>query len=73
MKAFDTSNLEEKVFFLSRKTLINEFNHFEGNMNIFQPAIDISDSSLKKEKEDIVNALNSLVQSEKPNQKGDKE
>ncbi|MFZ1602881.1 MAG: hypothetical protein WAT45_03650 [Leptotrichiaceae bacterium] len=42
-------------------------------MNIFQPAIDISDSSLKKEKEDIVNALNSLVQSEKPNQKGDKE
>ena len=71
MKAFDTSNLEEKVFFLSRKTLINEFNHFEGNMNIFQPAIDISDSSLKKEKEDIVNALNSLVQSEKPNQKGD--
>lgn len=73
LKAFDTSNLEEKVFFLSRKTLINEFNHFEGNMNIFQPAIDISDSSLKKEKEDIVNALNSLVQSEKPNQKGDKE
>ena len=73
MKAFDTSNLEEKVFFLSRKTLINEFNHFEGNMSIFQPAIDISDSSLRKEKEDIVNALNSLVQSEKPNQKGDKE
>ena len=73
MKAFDVSNLEEKVFFLSRKTLINEFNHFEGNMNIFQPAIDISDSSLKKEKEDIVNALNSLVQSEKPNQEGDQE
>ncbi len=61
------------IFFLSRKTLINEFNHFEGNMNIFQPAIDISDSSLKKEKEDIVNALNSLVQSEKPNQEGDQE
>ena len=25
-----------RVFFTSRKTLLNEFNHFEGNMNIFQ-------------------------------------
>ena len=32
---------EFRVFFTSRKTLLNEFNHFEGNMNIFQPAIDI--------------------------------
>ena len=38
-----------KVFFTSRKTLLNEFNHFEGNMNIFQPAIDITKSALQKE------------------------
>ena len=38
-----------RVFFTSRKTLINEFNHFEGNMNIFQPAIDIEASALQEE------------------------
>ena len=36
-----------------RKTLLNEFNHFEGNMNIFQPAIDIEDFALQRE----VNAI----------------
>ena len=40
---------EFRVFFTSRKTLLNEFNHFEGNMNIFQPAIDITKASLQKE------------------------
>lgn len=40
---------EYRVFFTSRKTLLNEFNHFEGNMNIFQPAIDITKSALQKE------------------------
>lgn len=39
---------EYKVFFTSRKTLLNEFNHFEGNMNIFQPAIDIKKNSMRK-------------------------
>lgn len=38
-----------RVFFTSRKTLINEFNHFEGNMNIFQPAIDIEPYALQEE------------------------
>ena len=42
-----------KVFFTSRKTLLNEFNHFEGNMNIFQPAIDINPIALRKEINDI--------------------
>jgi hypothetical protein len=42
-----------RVFFTSRKTLLNEFNHFEGNMNIFQPAIDITPAALKKEIEGI--------------------
>ena len=41
----NSSKLKDRVFFLSRKTLLNEFNHFEGNINIFQPAIDISDKS----------------------------
>ena len=45
--------IKNRVFFTSRKTLLNEFNHFEGNMNIFQPAIDITDEALKKEREDI--------------------
>ena len=38
----------------SKKVLVNEFNHFEGNMSIFQPAIDISDEVLSKEKASIL-------------------
>ena len=53
-------NNKNKIFFFSKKTLLNEFNHFEGNMNIFQPAIDISEVILKREKEDIINRLNKL-------------
>lgn len=37
------------MFFTSRKTLLNEFNHFEGNTNIFQPEIDITDNALTQE------------------------
>lgn len=50
----------DRVFFTSRKTLLNEFNHFEGNMNIFQPAIDITDAALYKEKDDILNYLREM-------------
>jgi len=39
---------------------LNEFNHFEGNLSIFQPAIDISNSMLKKEKADIIAFVNEL-------------
>ncbi len=49
-----------RVFFASRKTLLNEFNHFEGNMNIFQPAIDIDRAALHKEFEDILNKLEEI-------------
>ncbi|NOR44426.1 MAG: hypothetical protein GQ534_02480 [Candidatus Delongbacteria bacterium] len=62
-KSFDNStqeNIERRMFLLSRKTLLNEFNHFEVNMNIFQPAIDITNSVLKKEKEDIMEFLNNI-------------
>lgn len=51
---------EFKVFFTSRKTLLNEFNHFEGNMNIFQPAIDITKSALQKEIEEIESKLSEV-------------
>ena len=49
-----------RVFFTSRKTLLNEFNHFEGNMNIFQPAIDIDDNALQLEVAKIKSTLEEL-------------
>ncbi|MBA8781238.1 MULTISPECIES: AAA family ATPase [Aeromonas] len=49
-----------RVFFMSRKTLLNEFNHFEMDMNIFQPAIDITDKSLNKERTQIMDKLEDL-------------
>lgn len=52
--------LRNRVFFTSRKTLLNEFNHFEGNMNIFQPAIDITDKALQKEVVAIKDKLSEL-------------
>jgi hypothetical protein len=63
IKSFDNStqeNIEKRMFLLSRKTLLNEFNHFEVDMNIFQPAIDITNTALKKEKEDIIEFLDNI-------------
>ena len=62
-KAFKEDTIENsklKIFFYSKKTLLNEFNHFEGNINIFQPAIDISESILIKERNEILNKLDRL-------------
>lgn len=56
----DLENTKNRIFFLSKKTLLNEFNHFEIDMNIFQPAIDITDRALASEKEDILRKLKSL-------------
>ncbi|WP_297639775.1 AAA family ATPase [uncultured Clostridium sp.] len=56
-KRSDKSKIKERVFFTSKKTLLNEFNHFEGNMNIFQPAIDITDKALEDEKKSILTEL----------------
>lgn len=53
-------NNKKRIFFFSKKTLLNEFNHFEGNMNIFQPAIDISENILIKEKNEILDKLENL-------------
>ena len=56
----DSDAIHSRVFFLSRKTLLNEFNHFEMDMNIFQPAIDITNKALIKERELIMEKLAGL-------------
>ncbi len=56
-KPKDETTRELRAFFMSRKTLLNEFNHFEIDMNIFQPAIDITDAALTKERDDILAKL----------------
>ena len=61
----EKGKIDERIFFTSKKTLLNEFNHFEGNMNIFQPAIDITDKALNKEKEEILKELQKLQNSMK--------
>lgn len=53
-------DIKNRVFLTTKKTLLNEFNHFEGNMSIFQPAIDITDYMLEKEKSDILTFINDL-------------
>lgn len=64
----DQTKVKERVFFTSRKTLLNEFNHFEGNMNIFQPAIDITDRALEEEKDLILKELRNLDNNNGPNE-----
>lgn len=56
----DSDSIHSRVFFLSRKTLLNEFNHFEMDMNIFQPAIDITNKALIKERTLIMEKLAGL-------------
>lgn len=64
-KMGDTQTVEEmknrdRAFFTSRKTLLNEFNHFEGCMDIFQPAIDINQTALRAEIDSIYARLGDL-------------
>lgn len=56
----NSDDIKNRVFLTTKKTLLNEFNHFEGNMSIFQPAIDITDHMLGKEKTDILVFINKL-------------
>ena len=56
----NSDDIKNRVFLTTKKTLLNEFNHFEGNMSIFQPAIDITDYMLGKEKTDILAFVNKL-------------
>ena len=59
-KGSELEKVQHRVFFMSKKTLLNEFNHFEMDMNIFQPAIDITDKALNREREQILNRLKAL-------------
>lgn len=56
----DKIQMKRRVAFTSKKTLINEFNHFEGNLSIFQPAIDITESALSREKTQILQLVESI-------------
>lgn len=56
----DKDTMKKRVFLTTKKTLLNEFNHFEGNLSIFQPAIDITNQILKEEAEKIINFLENL-------------
>lgn len=56
----NSDDIKNRVFLTTKKTLLNEFNHFKGNMSIFQPAIDITDHMLGKEKTDILAFINKL-------------
>ncbi len=56
----DKIQMKRRVAFTSKKTLINEFNHFEGNLSIFQPAIDITESALSREKTQIFQLVETI-------------
>ena len=56
----DIEQIRDRIRLTSKKTLINEFNHFEGNLSIFQPAIDITDQALSTEKANLMNFIENL-------------
>lgn len=56
----DIVQIRNRIRLTSKKTLINEFNHFEGNLSIFQPAIDITDHALSTERANLMSFIESL-------------
>ncbi len=56
----DVEQIRNRIRLTSKKTLINEFNHFEGNLSVFQPAIDITDQALGRERTDIITFVSTL-------------
>ena len=62
-KGNDIDSIRNRVRLTSKKTLINEFNHFEGNLSIFQPAIDITEKALGAEKTSILTFVDIIKQS----------
>ena len=56
----DVEQIRNRIRLTSKKTLINEFNHFEGNLSIFQPAIDITDQVLGRERTDLITFISAL-------------
>ncbi len=62
-KGEDIDSIRNRVRLTSKKTLINEFNHFEGNLSIFQPAIDITEKALGAEKTSILTFVDTIKKS----------
>lgn len=56
----DVEQIRNRIRLTSKKTLINEFNHFEGNLSIFQPAIDITDKVLGEERTELDTFISTL-------------
>lgn len=56
----DKNTMKKRVFLTTKKTLLNEFNHFEGSLSIFQPAIDITNQLLEQEANQIIEFLKKL-------------
>ena len=56
----DVDQIRKRIRLTSKKTLINEFNHFEGNLSIFQPAIDITEQALWKERANLLSFVSNL-------------
>ena len=56
----DSKYMKLRAKLSSEKTLLNEFNHYEGNFNLFQPAIDITESKLKKETKEILGIITQI-------------
>ena len=61
--ADDVDSIRKRVRLTSKKTLINEFNHFEGNLSIFQPAIDITEKALGAERTDVLTFVDTIKKS----------
>ncbi len=49
-----------KTNLISKKTLLNEFNHFEYDMCLFMPSLDISNNKLNEEREKIIEICNEI-------------
>ena len=64
----DIEQIRSRIRLTSKKTLINEFNHFEGNLSIFQPAIDITDHALSTERANLMSFIESLQEGEQNGQ-----
>lgn len=54
------NNIDLKNKLLSKKTLLNEFNHFEYDMCLFMPSLDISDNKLKEERDNITSICDDI-------------
>ena len=46
---------------LSKKTLLNSFSHYEWNVNVFQPAIDISEKTLTSEIREVLAMVDEII------------